>query len=94
MTDTDDEFWNRADAHIHLSNSQISDDSPPGKVSASHMYSMARFAAWLTFIGVESAEELRAEKEQSIAYFLDQFEKMLIENFDDHYQNFEQYAQK
>ena len=52
MADVDDEFWDRADAHIHLSNSQITDAIGAGKVSASHMYSFARFAAWLSLHGL------------------------------------------
>ena len=35
MQDTDDEFYERADAHIHLFNDQISDETGQGKVSAS-----------------------------------------------------------
>lgn len=38
--DLDPNFYNRADAHIDLSNSQLADINP-GKVSASMMYATA-----------------------------------------------------
>ncbi len=43
MQNTDDKFYERADAHIHLSNDQISGYVAKGKVSASMMYATARF---------------------------------------------------
>lgn len=45
MQEVDDEFYQRADAHIHLSNDQISETIGAGKVSASTMYATARFNA-------------------------------------------------
>ena len=41
MNDVDDKFYERADAHIHLSNEQITEEAGRGKVSASTMYSTA-----------------------------------------------------
>jgi len=43
VQNTDDKFYERADAHIHLSNDQISGYVAKGKVSASMMYATARF---------------------------------------------------
>jgi len=39
MLDADDNFYSRADEHINLSNSQITDEYGKGEVSASFMYS-------------------------------------------------------
>ncbi|WP_208023783.1 DUF3144 domain-containing protein [Duganella aquatilis] len=39
---TDDHFYNHADAHIHLANEQLS-DATSGIVSASFMYAASRF---------------------------------------------------
>ena len=52
MQEVDDEFYERADAHIHLSNGQISEKVGTGKVSASNMYATARFNAWVSAGGV------------------------------------------
>ncbi|MDQ1310125.1 MAG: hypothetical protein QG601_1395, partial [Pseudomonadota bacterium] len=38
----DDDFYKRADAHIHLANAQLGEVGR-GKVSASFMYAVARF---------------------------------------------------
>ena len=89
-TDPDDQFYDRADAHIHLSNDQINDIGQ-GKVSASMMYATARFNAWISACGPESGEELAKSKDEIIDYFADEFRKMLDENLDDYIQNFEKY---
>ena len=43
----DPKFYDRADAHINLSNDQLKDINP-GKVSASMMYATARFNAYVS----------------------------------------------
>lgn len=53
----DPTFYDRADAHIHLSNSQMSEINP-GKVSASMMYATARFNAYVSWIGFESGADM------------------------------------
>jgi hypothetical protein len=52
MKDVDDGFFDRADEHIHLSNKQMSKTSI-GKVSASMMYSVARFNAHVSALDWE-----------------------------------------
>lgn len=91
--DVDDRFYDRADAHINLSNQQISEDIGPGKVSASMMYSTARFNAWLSACGWQSGAELQAAKEDTIKYFADEYKKMLEENLEDYIKNFDTYMQ-
>ncbi len=44
----DDGFYARADAHIQLSNQQISEAAGRGKVSASMMFATARFNTWVS----------------------------------------------
>ena len=87
----DDNFYERADAHIHLSNSQISDKIRPGKVSASFMYSVARFNTWVSACGCHSGKEMAEVKEEAIEYFVAEYKKMLEENMDDYISNFESY---
>ncbi len=88
--DPDDDFYNRADAHIHLSNDQAKEIGA-GKVSASMMYGTARFNAWLSARGFDSAEEMQAAKSKSIEYYMNEYKAMLEENFDDYIQNFVSY---
>jgi len=87
----DDEFYARADAHIHLSNDQISENVGKGKVSASNMYATARFNAWVSACGWHSGQELADAKQESLEYFVTEYRKMLEENFDDYIENFESY---
>ena len=93
MKEVDDKFYDRADEHIHLSNSQISDEVGRGKVSASFMYSVARFNAWLTACGFENAKDMNDFRDDNVKYFVDQYQTMLEENFDDYIDNFNSYME-
>ena len=87
---TDETFYPRADAHIDLANAQLAEVSR-GKVSASFMYAVARFNAWVTACKADSAEDLRAGKDDSIEYFVSQYRAMLSENLDDYAEHFDKY---
>ncbi len=91
MQDVDDEFYDRADAHIHLANDQISEEIGRGKVSASFMYSVARFNAWVSACGWHSSKEMSEARKEAIEYFVNEYRKMLEENMDDYISNFESY---
>ncbi len=91
MLEVDDEFYERADAHINLSNDQISEKIGKGKVSASLMYSVARFNAWASACGFKTADEMSSAKDETIDYFVSEYRKMLIENIEDYVNNFEKY---
>ena len=91
MQEVDDEFYERADAHIQLSNEQISEKISRGKVSASFMFSVARFNSYVTATGWNSRDELIAAKEDAMEYFVSEYRKMLEENLDDHIENFDEY---
>jgi hypothetical protein len=91
-TNADDDFYNRADAVIHLANDQLAQVSR-GKVSASCMYATSRFNAWVSACGFESATDMLAAKDETMEYFVGQFRAMLQENFDDYIKNFDSYMQ-
>ena len=88
---TDDEFYDRADEHIHLSNDQIKGEIGSGKVSASMMYATARFNAWVSACGFEEGKDLKQEKDEILDYFLTEYRKMLEDNLDDYINNFNNY---
>jgi len=90
MSKIDDKFFERADAHINLSNEQLS-DTDMGKVSASMMYSVARFNAWISACRFNNATEMKDIKQEIIKYFVTEYEKMLKENLDDYIENFDNY---
>jgi hypothetical protein len=72
----DDDFYNRADAVIHLANKQC-EIIGKGKVSASLMYATARFGAWLTACGFSSSAEMKAAKNEAMEYLVTQYRAML-----------------
>lgn len=92
VEDIDKDFYNRADAVIHLANDQLAEVGR-GKVSASSMYATARFNAWVTACGHDSAAGLTASKEETLEYFTRQYRAMLEENLDDYIDNFATYMQ-
>lgn len=93
MSNVDDKFYDRADAHIHLSNDQVKGVSS-GKVSASMMYATARFNAWLAAYGCKNAESMKELRAKNIEYFVGEYRKMLEENLDDYIDNFDDYIAK
>ena len=87
----DDDFYERADQHIKLSNNQISKDITVGNISASMMYSTARFNAWMQAYTCNSSIEMSLKKNETIEYFMEEYRKMLIENLDEYIENFDAY---
>ena len=90
MNEVDDGFFNRADEHIHLSNEQMVKVSM-GKVSASMLYSVARFNAYVSASRWNSKDEMKSARQETIDYFVAEYEKMLTENLDDYIKNFDKY---
>lgn len=88
--DVDDKFYDRADAHINLSNDQLKEIGLV-KVSDSMMYALVRFNAWVSASGFDSAEEMTAAREEIIEYFSIQYRKMLEENLDNYIANFDKF---
>ncbi len=86
----DDKFYERADAHINLSNEQLKEIGS-GKVAESMMFSLARFNSWISAGGYKSGEEMVEERDVIIQYFTTQYIKMLGENLDDYIENFDKY---
>ncbi len=90
-TPIDGNFYKRADAHIQLANSHIDDTCPPADTTNSLMFASSRFNAWITAMGFKTAEEMKAEKEEIVAFFTTQYKLMLEENLDNYVENFEQF---
>lgn len=88
---SDDAFYDRADAHINLSNEQLKTFENMGKVSASMMFGTTRFNAWVSARGFKSGEEMAEAREAMLRYFCEQYRMMLEDNIDDHIENFERY---
>jgi hypothetical protein len=85
----DKQYWDLADSFIQLANTHLN-EAKPSKVSASALFAASRFNAFVITAATESKEQLIAEKEAAIAYFLGQYETMLRENLDEHLARYEQ----
>jgi vacuolar-type H+-ATPase subunit E/Vma4 len=92
-TEIDDDFYQRADTHIHIANDQT-EKVGRGKVSASMMYATARFNSWISACKAESGDDLLEGKEKIIEYFVEQYREMLTENLDEYAKNFDKYMSR
>jgi hypothetical protein len=88
----DDAFYQRADAHIHLSNDQAA-EVPHEMVNASMLFAAARFSAFTSARGFASGESMAAKRQETIDYFVAGFRQMLEGNLDAYIRNFESYVQ-
>jgi hypothetical protein len=88
--ENDKEFFERADAYITLANEQAANVNR-GKVSASMMFALARFNAWVSASGTESGDELASVKEEALTYFVKEYRQMLEENLDEYIEHFDDY---
>lgn len=86
--DSDTEFWTRADEIIGLANKQC-DSSDNGQVSSSLLFAAARFNAFIGASTAQDIEALKADKDKIIAYFSEQYTKMLTENISEYIDNYE-----
>lgn len=88
----DNQFFERADAHIRLSNEQLN-GANRSEVSASMLFATSRFNAWLIAGGAKSSEEMSESRDDMIQYFTEQYRLMLEENINDYIQNYDKYMQ-
>ncbi len=84
----DKQFWDVTDSFIQLANTHL-DTAKPIQVSECALFAAARFNAFVITAASQNKEQFIAEKEAAIAYFLDQYEKMLRENLDEHLTRFD-----
>jgi heme-binding NEAT domain protein len=88
----DPTFFDRADSFIRLANEHCS-KSGRGKVSASLLYSSARFQAWNAACWADNAADMKAKREETVKYFLEQYKTMLEETLDDYIEHYAKYMQ-
>jgi hypothetical protein len=89
MNENNNGFLKRADAHIALANEQLDSNLTLGDVSASFMYGSARFSAWMAASSFETAEDMKAEKNKIVEYFIKEYKLALEEHIDNHIENFD-----
>ncbi len=90
MSATDPTFYERADAHIQLSNAQLAASSGPA-VAASMAWATTRFNAWLCANMYKTKDEMARHRDEAIAALSEHYTQQLRENFDDYIENFDTY---
>lgn len=84
---SDETFWERADALITLANDQASKDSVP-RVAVSLMFAAARYNAFDYWTQFDDRESFKSSREDAIEQLVGRFREMLEDNFDDHLEQF------
>lgn len=84
----DDIFFKMADEFIMLANDK-SQTIKRDLVSGSLQFAGARYNAYLLARGSRTLDEFNTRKEEAIQFFLQQYEKMLRDNVEDHAVHFE-----
>lgn len=92
-TDTDEHFYERADAHIHLANDHMAEIGR-GKASASFLYGAARFNIYVAACNCDSKGHMIAERQRVRDYYVAEYTKMLDEHLDDYIENYDTYMTK
>jgi len=88
MSEDKQGFLKRADAHIFLANEQMNENISSGEVSASFMFGLARFNAWIAASSYKSSEDMAAEKQKAMDYFMNEYKIMLEQHLDEHIKGF------
>jgi len=72
-----------ADQFINTANRQL-DKADPSTVNSAFLYGASRFSAFVTTQKAGSLEKFDEINEEAIAYYTDEFRKMLVENLEHH----------
>ncbi|MBB3104879.1 DUF3144 domain-containing protein [Azomonas macrocytogenes] len=75
------EIFDMADEFIAIANRLLEEEKDLGKISAAIRYAAARFSA---YEAARRSGDLATDKEKATIWFTEQFEKMLVENLDQH----------
>lgn len=88
----DNAFYERADAHINLSNEQLK-MAPGPAVGASMTFGAARFNTWLCANMYGTKDVMSQMQEQAIAQLTEHYAQQLRENFENYIQEFDKFVQ-
>ncbi len=90
--EADNTFYDRADEHLRIAHEHLA-EAARGRVSASMMYSCARFNAWVSASNCASGKDLKDAYGETIEYFVAEYRKMLVRNLDDFVDHFDEYME-
>ena len=89
MSEKNNGFLKRADAHIALANEQMVEGLTQGEISASFMYGAARFNAWIAAGSFETGQDMKKDKEEIIEYFVKEYKLALEEHLNHHVEHYD-----
>jgi hypothetical protein len=86
----DEQFWQLIDTFINIANEK-SQTVDRNIIGPALLFAATRFNAYMLAMSTGNVEDFAKQKEAAMAYYKDQHEKMMNDNFTDFQSNFEQY---
>ena len=90
-TNSNDQIWNLIEQLIEQVNIATDEGLEPGEAHQALMYAAARYGAFVVAAASESKEEFAQDVDDAKKFYLDQFRRLLLDNFDDYQENFKSY---
>lgn len=88
-TEVNEEFHERSNAHIALSNQHMQAGANLHLVAASGLYGAARYCVYVSANGFESGPDMASKRAETVEFFMGRFRLMLESHMDDYISNFD-----
>jgi hypothetical protein len=92
---TDDAFeqrmWELIDQLIDNANTATEQGLEPGLALQALMYASARYGAFVVAASSESKADFKEDALEARKFYMDQFRRLLLQNFDEYAENFKNY---
>ncbi|WP_317931518.1 DUF3144 domain-containing protein [Halioxenophilus sp. WMMB6] len=85
------QIWDLIDQLIETANNASDQGLDAGAVHQAMMYACARYGAFIVASASETVEDFVQDRDDAKRFYLDQFRRLLLENFDEYQENFGNY---
>ena len=87
-------IWDLIENTIEQANSATDKGLDPGSAHQALMYAAARYGAFVVAASSESRNDFKEDEQDARKFYMDQFRRLLLENFDDYRDNFKNYLKE
>lgn len=84
-------IWDLIEKIIDEANESTEKGLDPGSAHQAIMYAAARYGAFVVAASSESRDDFKQDEQDARKFYMDQFRRLLLENFDDYRDNFKNY---
>ncbi len=96
MSNTDNsspesQIWDLIDQVIESANNATEQGLQPGEAHQALMYAAARYGAFIIAATSETRADFEQDEQNARKFYMDQFRRLLLDNFDEYRENFGDY---